>query len=109
MKNFPEDKELEQGLSKVQFEMEVPISLFKNTKYFILEEVEFEINKIPYKLNKFPSLRNLHLSVTSTPKMNLYNSGFINQFENSLYLDFLDINYFFFEIEICDPKSFIQE
>lgn len=95
-----------QGLHKVNFRVKVPVTLFAITKYFILEEVKFTLNEIPYRLNKFSSIRNLNLSILTTPKLNFYDSGFVNQFEEALFVDLLGFNYFYFNVDICDPKNF---
>lgn len=98
-----------QGLCKLEFRIEIPITLFSVTKYFIMEQVEFKINKVQYQIVKFPSLRNLNLSILTTPKLSIIESGFVKKFENALFLDFIGFNYFFVELDVCDPKNFSLE
>lgn len=102
----PCDALVEQGLQKVPFRIELPVTLFAVTRHFILEEIAFSLNEIPYKINKFSSLRNLNLSILTTPKLNFYDNGFVNCFEDSLFADLIGFNYFYFDVDICDPKNF---
>jgi hypothetical protein len=106
LRSEPISTTMSQGIQKCSFRVKVPVTLFAITKYFILEEIQFKLNEIPYCLSKFSSLRNLNLSLLTTPKLNFYDSGFINQFENSLFVDLIGFNYFYFDVDICDPKNF---
>lgn len=98
---------MDQGLHKVRFRVQVPVGLFAATKFFILEEVRFSLNEIPYRLAKFGSIRNLNLSVLTTPKLNFYGCGLLSRFEDALFVDLLGANYFFFDVDLCDPKNFL--
>ena len=95
-----------QGLQKVSFQVKVPVTLFAITKYFILEEILFDLNEIPYQICKFNNIRNLNLSILTTPKLNFYEAGFVNHFSDGLFVDFIGFNYFFFDVDLCDPKNF---
>lgn len=106
LESLPVTEDVDQGLHRVGFRVRVPVTVFAVTKYFILEEVRFALNGIPYRLAKFGSIRNLNLSILTTPKLNFYEAGFVNRFERALFVDLLGFNHFYFNVDICDPKNF---
>lgn len=71
-----------------------------------MEQIDFRINNVQYQIVKFPSLRNLNLSILTTPKLSVIDSGYVNNFKDSLFLDFIGFNYFYIELDVCDPKNF---
>ena len=106
LKSHLRTHQVSQGLCKLEFQIEIPITLFSVTKYFIMEQIDFRINNVQYQIVKFPSLRNLNLSILTTPKLSVIDSGYVNNFKDSLFLDFIGFNYFYIELDVCDPKNF---